>query len=68
MVDTRHDLSITVYELEAIENDDFHENVKYLISQKLLDIRLGANVLGTSVLWYSSTDFAVLVGTRYSYF
>ena len=39
MVDTRHDLSITVYELEAIENDDFHENVKYLISQKLLDIR-----------------------------
>ena len=38
MVDTRHDLSITVYELEAIENDDFRENVKYLISQKLLDI------------------------------
>ena len=34
MVDTRHDLPITVYELEAIEND----NVKYLISQKLLDI------------------------------
>ena len=38
MVDTRHDLSITVYELETIENDDFRENVKYLISQKLLDI------------------------------
>ena len=34
----------------------------------LVDIRLGVNVLGTSVLWYSSTDFAVLVGTRYSYF
>ena len=30
--------------------------------------RLGAKVLGTSVLWYSSTDFAVLVGTQYSYF
>ena len=38
MVDTRHDLSITVFKLEAIENDDFRENVKYLISQKLLDI------------------------------
>ena len=30
--------------------------------------RLGAKVLGTSVLWYSSTDFAVLVGTQYLYF
>ena len=38
MVYTRHDLSITVYELEAIANNDFRENVKYLISQKLLDI------------------------------
>ena len=38
MVYTRHDLSITVYELEAIENNDFRENVKYLISQKLPDI------------------------------
>ena len=34
MVDIRHDLSITVFKLEAIENDDFRENVKYLISQK----------------------------------
>ena len=32
MVDIRHDLSITVFKLEAIENDDFRENVKYLIS------------------------------------
>ena len=31
-------------------------------------IRFGVNVLGTSVLWYSSTGCAVLVGTRYSYF
>ena len=30
--------------------------------------RLGAKVLGTSVLWYSSTDFAVLVSTQYSSF
>ena len=30
--------------------------------------RLGAKVLSTSVLRYSSTDFAVLVGTQYSYF
>ena len=34
MVDIRHDLSIIVFKLEAIENDDFRENVKYLISQK----------------------------------
>ena len=34
MVDIRHDVSITVFKLEAIENDDFRENVKYLISQK----------------------------------
>ena len=32
MVDIRHDLSITVFKLKAIENDDFRENVKYLIS------------------------------------
>ena len=32
MVDIRHALSITVFKLEAIENDDFRENVKYLIS------------------------------------
>ena len=32
MVEIRHDLSITVFKLEAIENDDFRENVKYLIS------------------------------------
>ena len=32
MVDIRHDLSLTVFKLEAIENDDFRENVKYLIS------------------------------------
>ena len=32
MVDIRHDLSFTVFKLEAIENDDFRENVKYLIS------------------------------------
>ena len=38
MVDTRHDLSIIVVKLETIENDDFRENVKYLRSQKLLDI------------------------------
>ena len=37
-VDTRHDLSITALKLEAIENDDFRKNVKYLISQKLVDI------------------------------
>ena len=35
---------------------------------KVISSRLGAKVLGTSVLWYSSTDFAVLVGTQYSYF
>ena len=29
--------------------------------------RLGAKVLGTSVLWYSSTNFSVLVGTQYLY-
>ena len=34
MVDIRQNVSITVFKLEAIENDDFHENVKYLISQK----------------------------------
>ena len=38
MVDTRHDLSITVFKLETIENDNFRENVKYLLSQKILDI------------------------------
>ena len=38
MVDTRHDLSIIVFKLETIENDNFRENVKYLLSQKLLDI------------------------------
>ena len=38
MVDTRHDFSITVLKLETIENDDFRENVKYLRSQKLLDM------------------------------
>ena len=34
MIDIRHNVSITVFKLEAIENDDFRENVKYLISQK----------------------------------
>ena len=35
---------------------------------KSLSVRLGAKILGTSVLWYSSTEFAVLFGTRHSYF
>ena len=34
MVDILHNVSITVFKLEAIENDDFRENVKYLISSK----------------------------------
>ena len=37
-------------------------------SQLTICTRLGAKVLGTSVLWYSSADFVVLVGTQYSYF
>ena len=49
MVDTRQDLSITVFKLEAIKNDHFCENVKYLISQKLLDNMQSDDFCGLSV-------------------
>ena len=56
MVDIRHDLSITVFKLEAIENDDFRENVKSRFSRKCKI----SYILKNYLIYMKSDDFCGL--------